>query len=217
MRKFYLILLIGLAGLIVIFGIWLLASAPGLPSSWRRVIGETVGLGVLKGEQDDEVAQVDSGEPWHERKGVWTGQPTVFADELQQQRNAHIFSRGKGEDGFERVMIRGQFGGWNKTPVGVVTGRRSLTVTTAGGAREVHVGRTVQMHCESSVFYDRDGKAYDARQVMMEYVVYLDTAEIVETDRVMDVFQPGDEMALIARYSDGVFEAMLLVGFDCRM
>lgn len=217
MRKLYLFILIGLVGLVISLGVWLLVSAPGLSSSWRRVIGETIGLEVLRGEQDDVVVQVDSGEPWHERKGVWTGQPTVFADELQQQRSAHIFSRGKGEDGFERAMIRGQFGGWNNTPVGVVTGRRSLTVTTAGGVREVYVGKTVQMRCEPSVFYDRDGKAYDARQVMMEYVVYLDTAEIVETDRVMDVFQPGDEMALIARYGDGVFEAMLLVGFDCRL
>lgn len=44
------------------------------------------------------------------------------------------------------------------------------------------MGKTVQMHCEPSVFYDRGGREYDARQVMMEYVVYLDTAATVETD-----------------------------------
>lgn len=188
-----------------------------LPDPLRKKIGEMVGLEVLRGEQDDAAVQVDSGEPWHERKGVWDKPLTIFAEEMLQRGDGHILSRGFGSDGFERVMMRGQFGGWKTSPVGVVTGRRSLTVTTAGGVREVYVGQQVKMQCVERMMYDTGGQAHDLSNVLTEYMVYLDTAPLVETGQVEGIFSRGDEMALIARYSDGVFEAMMLVGFDCSM
>lgn len=109
MRKIYPLLLIGLVGVAVCLGVWIFMSAPGLPSSWRRVIGETVGLEVLRQDtREGRVEERDVGVAWHEAKGVWDKPLTVFAEETIQQGDGHILSRGYGADGFERVMIRGK-------------------------------------------------------------------------------------------------------------
>ena len=190
-----------------------------MSESWKKTVGETVGLDVLKDKEEGsktmETSVVDE-------FGLVAGSlrlpVTTFVAETAQKADGHVMSRGFDVDGFERVMMRGQFGGWQKVSVlAEGLGRRAFAIQSAGKAFVVYVGKTVRVECQAKMFVDKDGVAHDLTKAYVDYNLHLSMGQEIEAEQAVGMFAPGDEVAVMARYSDGVFEAMLMSGFDCQM
>lgn len=187
-----------------------------LPEPLRQSVGKLVGIDVLHGDMQETVDGSETGlNGWNESQ--WNRKPTQFVDDSRQSVDSSIFSQGFDDDGFERVMVRGQFGQWLDITLGELSGRAAFIVNSAGENREVYVGRTVKMYCTPKTWYDKYGQPHDLTKVMMNYDQYLGTANLITSEKVRDYFSAGDEIVVLTRHSDALLEALMLVGFDCNI
>lgn len=211
----FLLFLVGVMGFLVFSSPELILSDKS-----RKILIETVGIDALKKrgvpslETEGKVALNEFGI----REGQLSRPLTVFVAEENQKVDGHILSRGYDLDGFERVMIRGQFGGMQDVSLLAESfGRSAFEITSAGKKFKVYLGKTVKAQCQNKIFYDKDGVGHDLTKVMVEYDQHVDEATLHSTARVMPLFKQGDEMAVIARYSDEVLEGLMLVGYGCEL
>lgn len=195
-----------------------------LPESlgYRQLILRNFGFDAMR----KDVAPAESSQPvggdlltqYGAREGQWNQPITIFATQDQQQVDGSILSRGYDRDGFERVLIRGEFEDWDEqTLLGKALGRWSFSVQSAGKSFVVYMGKSVKVHCQQKTFYDKDGKVHDLTKAFVDYEQKLDEAQLEATTKVLEMFGSGDDMATVVRHSDGVMEALLLVGFDCNI
>lgn len=220
-RNLLVLLFISLLFLVAVMG-YLVFSSPEvfLFDKSRKVLVETLGIDSLKKrgvstlKTEGEIVLNEFGI----REGQLSKPLTVFVPESQQQTNGHILSRGFDLDGFERVMIRGQFAGMQDvTFLAESFGRSAFEIASAGKKFEVYLGKTVKAKCQGKMFYDKNGVGHDLTRVMVEYDQHVDEATLHSTAKVMPLFKQGDEMAVIARYSDEVLEGLMLVGYGCEL
>lgn len=220
-RNLLVFLFVFLLFLVAVMG-YLVFSSPKLLLSdqARKILTETVGVDFWKNGKSENVEENKNVvfDEFGIRQGQLDKPLTVFVPESQQQTNGHILSRGFDLDGFERVMIRGQFAGMQD--VSLLTkglGRSAFEIASAGKKFKVYLGKTVKAKCQSTMFYDKNGVGHDLTRVMVEYDQHVDEAILHNTAKIVPLFKQGDEMAVIARYSDEVLEGLMLVGFDCEL
>lgn len=124
--------------LVVVAMGYLLTMAPKvlLSDRTRQTLTQTIGVDLWKtkqniGEQKKTPTLTDFGL----RENQLMEPVTVFVEEAKQKIDGHVLSRGYDLDGLERVMIRGQFGGWHEVSLLAQSlGRRAFEIHTAGSS-----------------------------------------------------------------------------------
>lgn len=219
MKKELLGVVFGFLILLIILMAILIAYKPQelLPASVKKALTEMVGIDVWRNTQTTEDSLTKELSAQVGLRNEQLAKPvTQFVSESAQKIDGHILSRGYDYDGFERVMLRGQFTGWRDVSLLADSlGRRAFGISSAGQEFVVYVGKTVKLNCVNKTFYDKNGVPHDLTKVMVEYDKQVDEAPLVGSDKVVSLFTDSQEMAVVARYTNEVFEALMLVGYDC--
>ncbi|MBI5353246.1 MAG: hypothetical protein HZB50_11455 [Chloroflexi bacterium] len=109
---------------------------------------------------------------------------TVFMPEIEQKVDALAVSRGYGEDGIERALLRGKVGKMAKKSMELVVGPKSY---------KIYFPRVFEQLCIPSTITDKKGVMVETKKGFIDLTTYRDGVEERGMEDISEISAVGDE------------------------